>query len=50
MVAFLTVANIVQMFELHALKQFSPSYAMEKNSGLFRFSPLNVASQMVANR
>ena len=50
MVAFLTVANIVQMFELHASKQFSPPYAMERNSGLFRFCGFNVASQTVANR
>ena len=50
MVAFLTVANIVQMFELHASKQFSPPYAMERNSGLFRFCGFNVASRTVANR
>ena len=30
MVAFLTVPNPAQLFELHASKQFNPPYAMKK--------------------
>ena len=50
MVAFLTVPNPAQMFELHASKQFNPLSAMEKIQVYSGFWVLNVASRTVANR
>jgi len=39
MVAFLTVPNPAQLFELHASKQFNPPYAMEKIQVYSGFRP-----------
>lgn len=38
-VAFLTVANVAQMFELHASKQFNPLSATEKIQVYSGFRP-----------